>query len=96
MKCALGKVMRFATRARINGVDWIVVPGDEAVVLRRPSVDRDPRVCYYQMTFGAAQDVQLKQGCVTAYRSDTKVAEHVTMWLFREVGVTSDDFIKTA
>ena len=88
--------MAVATRARINGVDWVVVPGDATVVLRRLSADPDPRVSFVEMKFSATQEVHLKDSCVTVSRSDSKAGERVTMWLFREAAITAADLIQAA
>ncbi len=96
MKCTFREVMAVATRARINGVDWVVVPGDVTVVLRRPSADPDPRVSFVEMKFSGAQEVHLRDSCVTAFRSDSKAGERVRMWLLREVPITAADIVQAA
>ena len=92
MKCTLLKdAMAVATRARINGEDWIVLAGDETIALRRPSSTSDPRVLYTEMKFGAEQEVLLEDGCITAIRCDKNGPERVAMWLYREVAITVND-----
>lgn len=96
MKCKLKEAMAIATRARIDGTDWTVVAGDKTISLRRPSLGGDPRVAYVEMKFAAEQDVLLEDGRVSATRSDRHESERVSMWLFREVAVTSDDVMALA
>ncbi len=91
MKCKLKDVMAVATRARIDGEDWIVIAGDETVTLRKPSRAQDPRVAFTEMKFDAEQHVQLDEGVVSATRSDKSVHARVRMWLFREVAITCGD-----